>query len=240
MSDFNSGHRKRLRETYRSGGIYAMKDYQLLELLLMNTIPRKDVRPLAKELIEHFGSLENVLRAPYEQLEKIQNIGEITSTYIKLTYDINKFLANERLKRFKTVRSGKAACEYFIEMFAQEDVEKIAVMGLDNSDRVVNCRFVSEGVGSFVSVTSRRFITSAVSDETVTKVIIAHNHPLGEAVPSANDINFTLGMRDLLATLGVILRDHIIVGEKTVFSMHSSSEFKHLFKDDTDYLSDNY
>ncbi len=228
MNDYTSGHRKRLKEKYKSDN-NSLYDYELLELLLTYSIPRKDVKPIAKDLINHFGSFENIFSAKPELLMQVDGIGENSALLISLLNTINCKIRKNRNTNIKELNNSNETKEYFNNLLKDEKNEKIAVLSLDNSNRIISCRIISEGTVNLIEFSPRKIIEAVITDN-ASNVIISHNHPFGNAEPSAQDIDFTLKTRDLLRPLGINLFDHIIVGEKDVFSMRSSLRFVHYFK----------
>lgn len=228
--DYRQGHRKRMLDAFSEKGGDAFEDYQLLEMLLFYAIPRIDVKPLSKELLKQFGSLENIMSASSDQLKKVDGVGEKTALLVKLVYDISKKISENRCSEYKTIDDFGTAIDYFIEMYRFEKrVEKFAVMLLDNSNRIISCRFISDGVVDAVSVNIRKLMETAL-EHNASSIIIAHNHPGGKAYPSGEDIDFTLNLQHILNNVNIRLADHIILNEKEGFSMHSSIEFVEYFE----------
>lgn len=228
MSDYTIGHRKRLKDKYKNNN-RSLHDYELLELLLTYSIPRKDVKPIAKELINHFGSFENIFATNPELLMKVNGIGENSAILISLLNTVNGRISKNRNTNVKELNSSSETKEYFKNLLKEEKNEKVAVVSLDNSNRIISCRIISEGTVNLIEISPRKIIEAVITDN-ASNVIIAHNHPFGNGEPSAQDVDFTLKTRDLLRPLGINLFDHIIVGENDVFSMRSSLRFVHYFK----------
>lgn len=227
--DDKIGHRSRMLNSFMERGSSSLEDYQLLEMLLFHVIPRKDVKPIAKQLLSDFGCLENVLAAQPNQLVHTQGVGEKTAAYLNLIYDIVKRLRDDRCKSYKFIETLDDAADYFKEMFQYEKVEKFAVMMLDNSNGIINCRFIAEGSVNSTEVSIRKLVELVIGFNTAASVIVAHNHPGGLAYPSTEDINFTLKLRDMLSNIGIYLADHIILNDDKAFSMHSYKDFKNYF-----------
>lgn len=228
MSEYTTGHRQRLKDKYKSEN-NALHDYELLELLLTYAIPRKDVKPIAKDLIKHFGSFENIFTAKPEQLMQVKGIGENSAILISLLNTINVRISKNRNSNIKELNNSNETKEYCKNLLESEKNEKIAVLSLDNSNRIISCRLISEGTVNLIEISPRKIVEAVITDN-ASNVIIAHNHPFGSSEPSAKDVDFTLKTRDLLRPLGVDLFDHIIVGENDVFSMRCSLRFVHYFK----------
>ena len=232
-NDGKAGHRSRMMHSYMERGSGSLEDYQMLEMLLFYPIKRKDVKPIAKNLLADFGSFENVLSASKEQLVNTEGVGEHTAAFLNLIYDVTKRMRDNKCKSIEVIEKLDDAVEYFKEMFQFENKsEKFAVMMLDNSNRILNCRFVSEGSVNAMSVSVRKLVELVISFNAVS-VIVAHNHPHGVAYPSAEDVDFTLKLREMFSNLGIYLADHIVLSDDDVFSMHSDLKFVHYFEKDS-------
>lgn len=229
MDDSVLGHRKRLKERYLQRRDDMVHDYELLELLLTYSIPRKDVKPIAKALLKSFGNLENVLSAAPEQLKAVDGIGDSSALLICLASDIGKRAVKERVRNIRVLNCAEDAKEYFKNLLFGENNEKLVVVNVNNSNNIINYRIVQEGTVNFIDITPRKVVEAVIRDNAA-KVFIAHNHPHGICRPSSADIDFTLRLREVLRPLGVEFCDHIIVGEEDVFSMASSPETSKYFK----------
>lgn len=228
--DYRKGHRSRMLKSYADRGGDAFEDYQLLEMLLFNSIPRIDVKPIAKRLLKEFGSLENVFSASRAKLQRVDGVGLKTAEMLNLVYDCTKRISDNRCAEYKVIKSFATAMEYFKEMYRHETQnERFAVMLLDSLNRVIDCRFISEGVVDAVSVNIRKFMEFALENK-ASSLIIAHNHPGGDIFPSAEDISFTVELITILENVGIYLADHIIVSGNESFSMHSSMDYVYIFE----------
>ncbi|MDE6722859.1 MAG: DNA repair protein RadC [Eubacterium sp.] len=231
-NDSKTGHRSRMLNAYIERGSSSLEDYQMLEMLLFYPIKRKDVKPIAKNLLADFGSFENVLSASKEQLVNTEGVGEYTAAYLNLIYDVLKRVRDNKCKSIEVIEKLDDAVAYFKEMFRYENKsEKFAVMMLDNSNNILNCRFVSEGSVNSMAVSIRKIVELVLSFNAAS-VIVAHNHPHGVAYPSAEDIDFTLKLREMFADLGIYLADHVILSDDDIFSMHSDLNFVNYFEKD--------
>lgn len=213
----NTGHRKRVKEKYSKQGEGAFYDYELLEMLLFYSIPRKDTKHIAKALLKKFGSMDNLLNADVLQISSVDEVGTETARLIKLVVDINKRALDSREKQ-TAVTSGKQAGEYFRRLLENEATEKFAVMLMDNGGKIIYSGIISEGTVSMADVSIRK-LTNLVLIYGPTSLIIAHNHPRGLAEASDSDVNTTLAIREFMKKLEVTLSDHIIIGENGVYSM---------------------
>lgn len=227
MNEYTAGHRQRIRERYIENK-ERFGDYELLELLLTFAIPRIDVKPIANELLKHFCTLENIFDSTPEQLMQVDGVGENTAILINLFDSISDKISKNKNNNIIKIDSEKKAIDYFINYFSVEHNERIVAVSLDNSNKVIATRVLSNGIVNSSEISMRR-IMEMVSIDNSSGIIVAHNHPRGVAEPSVADISFTLKMRDFLRTVNVRFLDHIIVGEEDALSMHASPDYKNYF-----------
>ena len=228
MSDYMAGHRDRLRRKYLENSANLVYDYEVLELLLTYAIPRKDVKPIAKELLERFGSIEKVFSPSARQLSAIKGIGPNTAVLITLVKDIQSRCEKSKNENVKYVESSKSAVEYFKNLLKSETREKFLAASIDNSNRIISCRTLASGDMNHIDINPRDIIETVLLDN-ASRVIIAHNHPGGMAEPSAADIDLTLNVRNILTSVNVELSDHIIIGENSALSMRESYRYSKYF-----------
>lgn len=227
------GHRKRIRENYRSNGINGMADHNIVELLVSFSVTRKDVKETAYNLINHFGSLENIMQASPEELMAVKGVGEITATLIPLVQDINRRIDENKNNNTKILSSTEITKTYFTNLLSSETKENVLLTTLDNSNRIIATHKIGNGsVNS--SMISNREILAALLRDNATSAIVAHNHPAGAPTPSAMDTNFTVELLNVLRRIDVSLLDHIIVGENETLSMKSVAKYS-LYFDAPDY-----
>lgn len=218
------GHRKRMRHNYVTNGISVMEDHNILELFLSLVIPQKDVKPLAYDLMNNFGSLENVLNASVDDLMQINGIGESSAVAISLVKDINNRVNLNKNRDIKKLNNSKLSQIYVKNILSGEEHEKLIMITLDNSMSIIKMHIIVEGTVNNVKPEPKKIIECALKDN-ASSIIIAHNHPHGKALPSNADINFTLEVIDLMRKLDIDVNDHIIVGESDVVSMNSDVRY---------------
>ena len=228
MEDHKSGHRNRLKAKYIENSANLVYDYEALELLLTYAIPRRDVKPIAKALLEHFGTLENVFAAKEKQLCAVNGVGQNTAVLITLVKDLQIRCAKSKNKNIKSLSSSDLASEYFENLLADQSKEKFLLVSLDNSNRLIACHTIAEGDINHIDINPRDIMETVLLDN-ASRVLIAHNHPAGGAEPSANDVDLTLNVRNILSSVNVKLTDHIIVGERETLSMRSTQRFSRYF-----------
>lgn len=214
----HDGHRDRKREQFRKHGLDAFADHELLELLLFYAIPRKDTNPIAHALIDRFGSLEQVLAAPAEELEKVPGMGENAATLLKLVPLITRRARASSAASEKVLDTTERIGAFFVEQFVAETNEITYQLCLDAKGRMLSCHKVSEGDVSSVSLNMRKLVENALRSNAIL-VALAHNHPSGVAFPSHDDKIATQLAREALETVGVRLVDHIIVADDDFVSL---------------------
>ena len=207
----HDGHRERMKSRFREAGANAFDDHNLLEMLLFYAVPRRDTNELAHALIARFGSYSAVLEASIEELMTVDGIGENAAVLIKLVPEMNKRYMHRSNSDFSAISSSKAAGKYFVSKFAYETVEVAYAMYLDAKSRVIACREISRGVVNGTNISIRAIAEQALSCK-ASSVIIAHNHPDGTPMPSAEDELTTQKIKVALGTVGIKLADHIVVG----------------------------
>lgn len=216
--NFHSGHRKRLRESYIKGGASAMHEHNLLELLLTYAIPRKDVNPLAHELIAKYGSLARVLAAPVDELAALPGVGESAAVLLSLAGALKRLPAARTPGRaaINTPEEAARLCETLFENGGK--YEATYCVSLDKRRRVLHCDLVSAGTLA-ENVIYPRLIVEFALRHGANSVILAHNHPSGNPAPSRADVDSTKTVCEALSGIGITLHDHIIVGAEGSFSM---------------------
>jgi len=208
-----------LREKYKSGGCAGFLDYELLELLLTYCIERRDVRPLARELLDKFGGIEDVLKADTEELTKVSGAGVQTAVFFHLIADIATKIYRERLKDrdLSTLTSKNDLLHWLRGNLAFLSAENFMVLFLDVKNTIIATKVLSVGTIDKSAVYPREIIKEVLRCD-AKSVIFAHNHPSGSTDPSARDKEFTDHMRDCLKEFDIHLIDHIIISKESYFS----------------------
>ena len=209
IADANAGHRARLRKRYASGGLAPMLDYEKLELVLTFLIPRRDTKPLAKLLIQEFKTLSGVLSQSRERLLQVPGVGESTATFLSLIKELGEDYLKSRVLSSDLLRNTAEAVRYARMKMGSSSVEEMLFIYTDSNGRVVK---IENQYGSrFQLKPDLNRMVQVIANERVTGLILIHNHPGGNCIPSANDVTFTEKLRMLTEMLQVNLLDHIIV-----------------------------
>ncbi len=217
----HDGHRKRLRARFIKSGLDGFEPHNVLELLLFYSVPRKDTNPLAHDLIDHFGSLSAVFDATPDQLMKVEGITENSAALISMIPQLARRYLEDKADIMNVVSSMDELGGYLMTKFVGRTVETIMLVGLDNKNKVISCSIVAEGENDQASVSKRKIMEEAMRIG-ATKVVLAHNHPRGFAVPSGEDISMTESVYDLLKSVGIELLDHMIFAEDDYISLVAS------------------
>jgi len=217
------GHRERLRERFLKGGKDALADYELIELVLFRAIVRRDLKPLAKELLEQFGSFAEVVSAPLERLKSIKGLGEAAITELKIVEAAAHQLARGRVPKRTELSSWSSVLAYCRTAMAFADKEQFRILFLDKRNRLIADELQQRGTVDHTPVYPREVVKRAL-ELSATAVILVHNHPSGDPTPSKADIAVTQDIKKAAAALGVVLHDHLIIGRNGHISLRERGE----------------
>ena len=218
------GHRDRLRARAVSGGLSALPDYELLELYLFRSVPRRDVKALAKALIERFGSLAGVWGAPLEDLMGVKGVGEAVALDLKLAHEAAARAAREPVARRPVISSWSALTAYVRTVLAHEPREQFRVLFLDRKNQLIADEIMNRGTVDHAPVYPREIVRRAL-ELSSSAVILVHNHPSGDPTPSAADVEMTRRVAEAGRTLGIGVHDHLVVGREGVASLKALGLF---------------
>lgn len=221
----HDGHRQRLKARFRQEGLDGFNEIQVLELLLFYAVPQRDTNPLAHRLLDHFGSLAQVLEAPTEELEKVSGVGENVSTLLSLTSALARYYMVNRAGQSAVLTSTEMCGDYLLPYFVGRRNETVFLLCLDAKCKVLGCKEVGEGSVNSASVPIRRIVEMALGMNAST-VVLAHNHPSGLAIPSGEDIQTTRRLAAALDTVDITLADHIVVADDDYVSMTDSGLYR--------------
>lgn len=216
----HEGHRQRKKEQFRNHGLHGFADHEVLELLLYYAIPQKDTNELAHILIKQFGSLEQVVHAPVEELMKVKGVSEHTALLLKLIPAAYQRIMQSE-KTDDILNSVEKSGQYFMRLLNGERREVIYMACLDQKGKVISCCRLAEGDVN-VAPLSIRQATERALVANAAMVLLAHNHPSGIALPSEEDIYVTRMIKDILYPLNIQLVDHIVVADGDFVSMRDS------------------
>lgn len=207
----NAGHRERLRARFMKAGVAGVQDYELLEMILFRAIPRRDVKPLAKELIQLFGSFADVIAAQPERLQEVKGISLAVASEIKIIQAAALKMAQDNVIGRQVITSWGDLLSYCRAATAYEKIEQFRILFLDNKNALIADEKQQTGTVNHTPVYPREVVKRALALE-ASSIILVHNHPSGDPTPSNADIEMTLLIAKAAKPLGIRLHDHIIIG----------------------------
>ena len=213
------GHRQRLKMRYLSDDGRSMPDYELLELILMYAIPRRDVKPLAKSLIRQYGSLAAVLTTPSQELINISGVSANIAVLCSLFHTCSNKICWENLENKDAEKFINKAelVEYCRSKIGYDSQEKVLVIYLNNKKEILSQDIENTGTSSAVIISHKDIGRKALLSN-ASYIIISHNHPNGECTPSRADIEMTQRLSDTLNNLNITVLDHIIISKTQYYS----------------------
>jgi DNA repair protein RadC len=217
-------HRKRLRDRFLVGGPAAMPDYELLELVLFRAIPRQDVKPLARALLDHFGDFNRVLSATPAQIGQVPGAGPAVALELKLVEAAAHRLARARVMQRHVVSSWDALLTYCHTVMAHRDTEQFRILFLDAKNTIIADEEQATGTLDHVPVYPREVVKRAL-ELNAAALILVHNHPSGDPTPSQADIAMTRQISAAAATMGITVHDHLIIGKARETSFRAQGLF---------------
>ena len=205
------GHRQRLRERFLSGGPDALPDYELLELLLFLSIPQRDTKPLAKELIARFGGFGGVIAAAPERLKEVDGVKDATLAALKIVEAAALRLAKGKVIGRPALSSWEALLDYCAAVMGHAQIEEFRVLFLDRKNVLVADEVHQRGTVDHTPVYPREVVKRAL-ELGASAVILVHNHPSGDPTPSRTDIAMTREIAAAAKALKIEVHDHLIIG----------------------------
>lgn len=217
----HDGHRVRLKRRFLKTGLDDFEPHNVLELLLFYSVPRKDTNPLAHRLIDYFGSLSAVFDAKPEELMQVEGVTENTAALLSMIPQISRRYLEEKADSLNAVGGILDIGTYILPKFVGRNIETVMLLGLDNKNKVISCGIIAEGESSSAQISKRKVVEEAIRSK-ATRVVLAHNHPMGFAIPSVDDVYMTGEVYSLLKPIGIELMDHIIIAGDDFVSMAAS------------------
>lgn len=208
------GHRERLRQRFLTGGHAAMPEYELLELVLFNAIPRIDVKPLAKTLLATFGDLNGVIAASEHRLLQVEGTSPRVWLQLRLLEAVAQRMARARVMAREVISSWDALMAYCKTAMAHRETEQFRILFLDNRNVLIADEEQARGTVNHVPVYPREVARRAL-ELNASAVILVHNHPSGDPTPSRADIEMTAEIELACQAIGVRVHDHVVIGRET-------------------------
>ena len=204
-----------------AGGAEAMPDYELLELVLFRAIPRRDVKPLARALMDRFGDFNRVISAAPARLCDVSGVGDAVITELKVVEAAAHRMARARVLQRHVLSSWDALLDYCHTSMAHRETEQFRVLFLDRKNTVIADEEQAKGTVDHVPVYPREVAKRAL-ELNASALILVHNHPSGDPTPSQSDISMTDQINSACIALGLTLHDHLIIGKSTELSFRSA------------------
>ena len=205
------GHRERQKTRFQDGGAENLPDYELLELVLFQALPRRDTKPLAKALLARFGSFSEVLSAPRARLLEMPGVGDGVVHHMKLIMAAAQRFGRDRIKTRALLDTWSAVLDYCPSAMAYEAIEQFRILFLSKKNQLIADEVQQTGTVDHTPVYPREVVKRAL-ELSATAIIIVHNHPSGDPTPSSADIQMTKSLVHVAKPLGIAVHYHIIVG----------------------------
>ncbi len=210
------GHRKRLKQKFRENS-QLLGDYEILELLLGYALPRKDTKPLAKELLSRFGSLKGVFHAKPQELRRVSGLGQGLELFWLLLQEFWARMGWEQMPRKEVLSSPLAVLEAVRRRIGFDSRESFWLALVDNKNRLLDLVCVSQGTVDQACVYPREIFRPVLERE-ASGIILVHNHPGGDPRPSMQDKELTKRLQGTGQELGIRILDHLVVAEDSYYS----------------------
>jgi DNA repair protein RadC len=221
FTELASGHRSRLRKRLLNNGAEALHDYEIIEYLLALAIPRRDTKPLAKQLLAHYGGFSALITADPQNIIRQPGMGETSTAALKIIQAAALRLLREPVRKQPILASWQSLLDYLRADMAHLTIERVRVLYLNGKNQLIRDDIASEGSLDQTAIYTREIIRRAI-DLGAAAIILVHNHPSGDSAPSRQDINMTREIAEAGKRLGISVHDHIIVGKDGFSSMRSA------------------
>ncbi|MDO5528376.1 MAG: DNA repair protein RadC [Paracoccus sp. (in: a-proteobacteria)] len=218
---YMADHRARLRDRFMSAGASALPDYELLELILFRAVPRQDMKPLARRLMEIFGDFNRVISASPARLAAIDGVGPAIICELKVVEAAAHRLARARVIQRPVLSGWDALLDYCHAVMAHQETEAFRVLFLDRKNVLIADELQGTGTVDHVPVYPREILRRAL-ELNASALILVHNHPSGDPTPSEADITMTARIAEGAAIMGLTIHDHIIIGKSRELSFRSA------------------
>ena len=218
------GHRERLRERFSATGPDSLQDYELLELLLFRILPRRDTKPIAKAMIDRFGSFAEAISASPRLLQEIDGLGPTAVTDLKVVLAASQRFSKAKISDRPTLGSWNELLDYCHAQMAFEEKEQFRILFLDKKNKLIADEVQQVGTVDHTPVYPREVIKRSL-ELSATALILLHNHPSGDSTPSHADIQMTRAIDEIAKPLGITVHDHIIIAKDG----HTSLRARNLF-----------
>jgi DNA repair protein RadC len=215
------GHRKRLKEKFLKSDPAAFSDYELLELLLFQAIPRKDVKPLAKQLLKEFGDFNQLVNAQRKKILTVENTNEGIFLQFQIVREILNRIFYEQVKNRNVISSWGTLLDYLKFNMSCLKLEQFRVLFLNKKNMLIADEVMATGTIDQTPIYPREIVKKSLFHE-AGAIILVHNHPSGSTKPSNSDIDLTTQIVNACNTINVTVHDHVIIGSGDYYSFKSN------------------
>jgi len=217
-SEGPEGHRERMRDRLLDRGADGLADYELVEMVLFLAQPKGDTKPIAKRVINRFGSYAATLAAPPRDLAQVPGVGRHSVAALKLVHASAIRLARSEVMIGPVLGNWDQLMGYLNAILVHERIEQFRILFLDTKNHLLSDEQQGRGTVNHTPVYPREVARRALELHAAA-VILVHNHPSGDPSPSGADIEMTMQIESALKTVAVLLHDHVIVGNGTWLSL---------------------
>ncbi len=212
------GHRERLKKKFIENGIEALNEYEVIELLLFFSIPVKDTKPIAKELLKEFKNIKGIFKnLDSKKILNVKGFGKNSLTLFKLIKELHSLIEKQKIFERKVLDNLEKVIKYAKISIGNRLKEELKVICLNSKNEIIEDVTVEIGTENEIYIYPRKIVKIALENNS-TAIILLHNHPSGNINPSQSDINITKKLKLLLENIGITLHDHIIVASDNYFS----------------------
>lgn len=215
------GHRKRLKDRFLKSPPNSFSDYELLELMLFNAVPRKDVKPIAKELLSKFGNFSSLINATKEKLSVVKGVNEAAFLNLQIVKELLQRILAVQIMKQNVISSWGALLDYLKFSMSDLQVEQFRVLFLNKKNILIENEVMATGTVDQTPVYTREIVKRVLFHE-ASAIILVHNHPSGSAKPSNSDIDLTAQIVNACKTVNVSVHDHVIIGKGEYYSFKTN------------------
>ena len=217
----NLGHRQRVKQRFRDEGLGHFEESHALELLLFYAVPRRDTKPIARRLLDAFGSYSKVLEADMAALCKVEGVGESVATYIKLLHASYRYYHLNKNVQPQSFHNTEEYAKYLIALYHGLNKEQVHITCLNAKGELIFSKLLAEGTVTSVDIPIRRLMDISINCGAVS-VILSHNHPDGLLKGSPEDVACTRRVAKALLAAEIRLIDHVLVSGDDYVSLLES------------------
>jgi DNA repair protein RadC len=205
------GHRTRMRQRLLKAGPDALADHEMLEMILFIALPRRDTKPIARDLLTRFRSFGGVLGAPESELRSIDGMGEAGTAAVKLVQASALRMMRQDVAEQPVLSTWDRLMDYLTAAMGHERTEQFRVLFFDGRNKLIADEIQGLGTINHAPAYPREVVRRCLELH-ASAVVLAHNHPSGDPAPSREDVAMTAEIAKAAALMGIAVHDHIVIG----------------------------